>query len=94
MPVRLKAKHKKFMASPLLEVYFNHRPDARTGAGYSSVPSREPSKPSVGTPMSMDPMYPYSSPDESDYSDVEDDDEENIEMNNKMLAKNRRNTLR
>ena len=75
------------MTSPLLESYFSHRPDARTGAGYGSIPSRGPSAPSVGTPISMDPMYPYSSPDESDYSDVEDDDEENIEMNNKMLAK-------
>ena len=75
------------MPSPLLERYLNLRPDARTGAGYSSLSKIEPSKPSVGTPMSMDPTYPYTSSDESDYSDVEEDSEENIEMSDKMLSK-------
>ena len=76
------------MPSPLLERYLNLRPDARTGAGYGSLSKIEPAKPSVGTPMSMSSLYPYSSPDESDYSDAEEEgDEGNIEMSNKILTK-------
>jgi len=74
------------MPSPLFEKYITLRPDARSGAGYGNLSKALPSKPSVGTPMSMDPLYPYSSPDESEYSNVEDD-EEDIKMSDKMLSK-------
>jgi hypothetical protein len=80
------------MSSPLYEAYAKFsfpRYDARVGMGYGSVSSNPKSKPSVGTPLQKQSLYPYVSPKESEYyeKDFSDSPELNLKTSKKLRAK-------
>ena len=83
------------MASSLFEVYVKYnfpRYDARVGMGYGGLPSSPKSKPSVGTPLQKQNLYPYVSPKESEYYDdtpdaVADSDALNFKISKQLRAK-------
>ena len=64
------------MASSLYESYTKitfPKYDSRKGSGYGGIGTHGKSKPSVGTALQKQSLYPYVSPEESDFSDVEDE---------------------
>jgi len=66
------------MPSSLFEAYVGFRPDARQGSGYGAIPSKGKSLPSVGTPLQKQSLYPYVSPEESEFYQKDDDSDEEI----------------
>lgn len=79
------------MPSPLYEVYAKFsfpRYDGRQASGYGSVSSTGKSKPSVGTALQKQSLYPYVSPEESDFYTKDDDDTEtDVKTAKKLRAK-------
>ncbi len=68
------------MPSPLFEAYYIGfpRPDARQGSGYGALKPKGKSSPSVGTPLQKQSLYPYVSPEESEFYQKHDDEEDEV----------------
>ena len=79
------------MPSPLYEAYAKFsfpRYDARQSSGYGSTGTLGKSKPSVGTALQKQSLYPYISPKESDFYAKDDDDSEtDVKTAKKLRAK-------
>lgn len=79
------------MASSLFEAYYVGfpRPDARQGSGYGALKPKGKSSPSVGTPLQKQSLYPYVSPEESEFYQKDDEGDEEISAKDlvKLYAK-------
>ena len=78
--------------SPLYEYYVSFpRPDGRQGHGYGQVGGKaKKASPSVGTPLQKQSLYPYVSPEESEFHmDADEVEIEDVpaDISKKILAK-------